>query len=142
MGSKAARLADPERLIEESRGPSLAPPVAEQLFRAMTLHEVSRNKYYSSFAQEGFRRVHRRYRVVRALQREADRLAGIPGSCCRVLTKAGVLQVQLESPTLQYRREVALLPYEWEWLGEQKGIRLLLAAANARGAGEMHRLVP
>jgi hypothetical protein len=114
---------------------------AEELFRAMVLHEVSRNKTFGSFASEGYRRVHRRYRIVRALQREAERLAGISGSWCHVLTKEGVLQVCLESPTLYYRREVGLLPYEWEWLGAQTGIRTLLAAAVAARVDRAEMLV-
>jgi hypothetical protein len=114
---------------------------AEKLFRAMVLQEVSRNKTFGSFGSEGFRRAHRRYRVVRALQREAERLAGISGSSCHVLTKEGVLQVCLESPTLYYRREVGLLPYEWEWLAAQTGIRALLAAAVAAGTDRAETLV-
>ena len=111
----------------------LSEAAAERLFRAMVLQEVSRNKTFGSFTSEGFRKVHRRYRIVRALEREAERLAVISGSSCHVLTREGVLQLCLESPTLYYRREVGLLPYEWEWLGAQTGIRTLLAAAVAAG---------
>lgn len=119
-----------------------APADAEGLFRALTLRQVSRNKYFASFTYAAFRRVHRRYRVVRALRAEAERLAGIPGSSCRVKQGGGVLQVRLESPRLQYWREVALLPYEWEWLEEQAGIRSLLAAAAAQGMDARIRLPP
>lgn len=115
---------------------------AAGLFRALTLRQVSRNKYFASFSYEGFMRVHRRFRVVRSLQVEAERLVEIPGSSCRVRQRAGVLQVRLESPRLQYRREVALLPYEWEWLEGQAGIRSLLAAAATQGADTMGRLLP
>jgi hypothetical protein len=115
---------------------------AAGLFRALTLRQVSRNKYFASFTYEGFMRVHRRFRVVRALQREAERLVEIPGSSCRVRQSDGVLQVRLESPRLLYRREVALLPYEWEWLEGQAGIRSLLAAAAAQGVDTVGRLLP
>jgi hypothetical protein len=121
--------------------PDPTPADAEGLFRALTLRQVSRNRYFASFTYAVYRRVHRRYRVVRALRAEAERLAGIPGSFCRVRSGAGVLQVRLESPRLQYRREVALLPYEWEWLAEQAGIQFLLAAA-AQGAESRDRLLP
>ena len=115
---------------------------AAGLFRALTLRQVSRNRYFASFAYDGFKRVHRRFRVVRALQAEAERLAEIPGSSCRVREREGVLQVRLESPRLQYRREVALLPYEWAWLEGQAGIRFLLAAAAGQGADTMGGLLP
>jgi hypothetical protein len=136
-----------ERLREAQTGAreaqtGMSPVSAEKLFRAMVLHKVSRNKDFNSFAYEGFRRVLRRYRVVRSLQREAERLAGLPGSSCRVRAGEGVLQVCLESPTLQYRREVVLLPYEWEWLGVQTGIRTLLAATGDSGAEGVDGVVP
>jgi hypothetical protein len=143
---------DPRRTAEGSAAPesggelpfagfSGSEPSAKDLFQAMILHRVSRNKYYSSFANSQFRRVYRRYRLCRALQREADRLAGVPGSGCWVQAKEGGLHVHLESPTLHYKREVALLPHEWEWLGEQTGIRSLLAAA-AQGKDGRAGLVP
>ena len=115
---------------------------AEGLFRALTLRQVSRNKYFASFTYAGYRYVHRRYRVVRSLQAEADRLAGVPGSSCSVQLDEGMLQLRMESPRLQYRREVALLPYEWEWLEEQAGIRFLLAAAATQGTDSVGRLLP
>jgi hypothetical protein len=122
--------------------PPPPPKEGEGLFRALTLRQLSRNKYFASFTSAAFRRVHRRYRVVRALRAEAERLAGIPGSSCRVKQGGGVLQVRLESPRLQYWREVELLPYEWEWLEEQAGIRSLLAAAAAQGMDARIALPP
>jgi len=125
----------------DRRGP-MSPAAAEKLFHLMVEHQVSRNKNTNSFAYEAFRRLHRRYRVVQSLQREAERLAGLPGSSCRVLPGDGVLQVCLESPTLQYRRQVALLPYEWEWLGAQTGIRTLLASTDHTSADGADGVAP
>lgn len=142
MNSTRALTRQSDGAVEFDRRGPMSPAAAEKLFHLMVAHQVSRNKNTNSFAYEAFRRLHRRYRVVQSLQREAERLAGLPGSSCRVLTGNGVLQVCLESPTLQYRRQVALLPYEWEWLGAQTGIRTLLASTGHASADGVDGVAP
>jgi len=104
------------------------------LFEALTSRRLSRNKYFASFERGWGRIVHRRYRVVRALKSEAERLAGIPDSFCRVRMAADGVQISLHSPRLQYRREAALLPHEWEWLNRQEEVRQLLQAPGGDAA--------
>jgi hypothetical protein len=100
------------------------------LFEALTSKRLSRNKYFASFGGGWSKSVHRRYQIVRALGGQAERLAGVPESYCRVHWAAGRFRLCLHSPRLSYRREVVLFPYEWEWLGRQAGIQRLLSATG------------
>ncbi len=98
------------------------------LFEALTSRRLSRNKYFASFERGWAKVVHRRYRIVRALKAEAERLAGIPDSFCRVLPATEGVQLSLHSPRMHYRRDVALYLHEWEWLNQQAEVRQLLCA--------------
>ena len=97
-----------------------------RLFETLTSNRLSRNKYFTKFASEWFQAVHRRYRIVASLKREAARLGAIPGSNCWVSDQGNGLLFHLQSPPLRYRRVVALQPYEWEWLFQQQEIQSLL----------------
>jgi hypothetical protein len=108
------------------------------LFEALTSKRLSRNKYFASFERGWAKVVHRRYRVVRALKMEAERLAGIPDSFCRVQPAAEGVHLSLHSPRMRYRRDVALFSHEWEWLNQQAEVRQLLcspAHVPARAVG-------
>jgi|SRR5690349_4567238 len=96
------------------------------LFEALTSKRLSRNKYFASFERGWAKVVHRRFRIVRALKVDAERLAGIPDSFCRVETAAEGVQFSLHSPRMRYRRDIVLLPHEWEWLHRQDGVQQLL----------------
>lgn len=99
------------------------------LFEALTSKRLSRNKYFASFERGWAKVVHRRFRIVRALKVDAERLAGIPDSFCCVQTAAEGVQFSLHSPRMQYRREVVLFPHEWEWLHRQAEVQQLLRTA-------------
>ena len=96
------------------------------LFEALTSKRLSRNKYFASFERGWAKVVHRRFRIVRALKVDAERLAGIPDSFCSVETAAEGVQFSLHSPRMRYRREIVLFPHEWEWLHRQDGVQQLL----------------
>ena len=98
------------------------------LFETLTSNKVSRNKHFAQFANGWFKAVHRRFRVVASLKKDAERLGSIPETNCWVSTNADGLLFHLQSPRLSYKRVVALQPYEWEWLGQQKAIQALLNA--------------
>jgi len=100
------------------------------LFEALTSKRLSRNKYFASFERGWAKVVHRRYRIVRALKVDAERLAGIPDSFCSVETAAEGVQFSLHSPRMRYRREVVLFAHEWEWLYCQAEVRQLLRTAT------------
>ena len=96
------------------------------LFNALTSKQISRNRHFATFSKGWSRLVHKRYRAVDALRNEADRLARIPGTSCWVSENEGKLYFHLQCPRLHYERVVALLGYEWEWLGQQSSIQALL----------------
>lgn len=100
------------------------------LFETLTSNQVSRNKYFTKFTNKWFKAVHRRYRTVVSLKREAGRLAAIPDSSCGISNEGegAVVQVvfTLESPRLGYTRTVTLETYEWEWLQQQQEVQSLL----------------
>ena len=99
------------------------------LFESLTSRRVSRNKFFAQFATQWFQSVHRRFRVVSSLQKDAQRLGGIPDTQCWISGEGESLVFHLQSPRLSYVRSVALRPYEWEWLGRQKEIQSLLSQA-------------
>lgn len=96
------------------------------LFQTLTSNKVSRNKYFTKFTGKWFRAVHKRYRVVASLKREAARLGAIPDSLCWISSNGDGLLFHLRSPRLMYAREVALQSYEWEWLHQQEEVQSLL----------------
>ena len=96
------------------------------LFETLTSNKLSRNKYFTKFTNEWFKAVHRRYRVVASLKKDAERLGAIPETNCWVSDDGDALLFHLQSPRLSYKRVVALQSYEWEWLGRQEAIRSLL----------------
>ena len=99
-----------------------------RLFESLTSNKLSRNKYFTQFGNEWFSVVHRRFRVVASLKKDAERLGGIPETNCWVSASAHGLLFHLQSPRLSYKRVVALQPHEWEWLMRQKAIQMLLSA--------------
>jgi hypothetical protein len=103
------------------------------LFESLTSKRLSRNKYFAQFSTDWFRAVHRRFRVVASLKKDAERLGGMPETCCWIEREGEGLLFHLQSPRLGYKRVVALQPYEWEWLARQEEIRTLLSA-DTRGA--------
>ncbi len=96
------------------------------LFRALTTERVSRNKFPDTFAEGWSRDVHRRFKTLRALKRDAERLAEIAGSVCWVSDGDEGLRIHLHCPSLLYSRVVAVYGYELEWLMAQRGVRALL----------------
>jgi hypothetical protein len=98
------------------------------LFETLTSNRLSRNKYFTQFTNDWYKAVHRRFRVVASLKKEAERLGGIPDTNCWVSASADGLLFHLQSPRLSYKRVVALQPYEWEWLVQQEAIQSLLSA--------------
>lgn len=104
-----------------------------RLFENLTANRLSRNRYFAQFGNEWFKAVHRRYRVVASLKKDAERLGRIPETNCWVSDSAHGLLFHLQSPRLRYTRVVALQPYEWEWLGQQTAIRDLLCANPEAG---------
>ena len=96
------------------------------LFETLTSNRLSRNKYFTKFTHDWFRAVHRRYRMVASLKTEAARLEAIPETLCWISNNGDGLLFHLQCPRLGYKRVVALQPYEWEWLIQQKEIRILL----------------
>lgn len=104
------------------------------LFQALTSQRLSRNKYFASFERGWARVMHRRFRIVRALKADAERLAGIPESYCRVETAAEGVRFSLYSPRMGYRRQAVLFHHEWEWLNRQVGVQHLLRAAGGAPA--------
>lgn len=112
------------------------------LFEALTSKRLSRNRYFASFERGWAKVVHRRYRIVRALKAEAERLAGIPDSFCRVVPAVEGVQFSLHSPRLRYRRDIALFPHEWEWLNQQAEVQQLLCAPAHVPALAVRHLVP
>lgn len=98
------------------------------LFESLTSQRLSRNKYFAEFAKDWFKAVHRRFRVVTSLKKDAARLGSIPETHCWISREGEGLLFHLQSPRLGYKRVVALQPYEWEWLGRQEEIRSLLSA--------------
>jgi hypothetical protein len=98
------------------------------LFQSLTSNRLSRNKYFTKFAAGWSRAVHRRFRVVASLKRDAERLGTVPDTNCWIRAEGDGLWFHLQSPRLSYKRVVALQPYEWEWLAQQEAIRALLNA--------------
>ena len=96
------------------------------LFETLTSNRLSRNKYFAKFATGWSKAVHRRYRVVVSLRKEAARLGAIPETSCWISVDGSAVLFHLQCPRLQYLRVVALQPYEWEWLGRQAEIKPLL----------------
>lgn len=103
------------------------------VFETLTSNRLSRNKYFAQFANRWFKAVHRRFRVVASLKKDAQRLGSIPDTNCWISGEGEGLVFHLQSPRLSYSRAVALRPYEWEWLGRQQEIQSLLSA-NPRNA--------
>lgn len=104
------------------------------LFETLTSNKLSRNKYFTKFTNEWFRAVHRRFRVVASLKKDAQRLGTIPETMCWISTDGDGLLFHLQSPRLSYTRVVALQPYEWEWLARQEEIRSLLSETGGNAA--------
>lgn len=104
------------------------------LFQALTSQRLSRNRYFASFERGWARAVHRRFRIVRALKADAERLAGIPDSYCRIETAPEGVQLSLYSPRMGYRRKAILFHHEWEWLNRQVEVQHLLRAAGGATA--------
>lgn len=101
------------------------------LFETLTSNRLSRNKHYAQFANSWFKAVHRRFRVVASLKKDAERLGCIPDTNCWISDNNGDgLLFHLQSPRLSYKRVVVLQPYEWEWLARQEEIRSLLSDAS------------
>ncbi len=97
-----------------------------RLFESLTSNRLSRNKYFSQFANDWFLAVHKRYRIVSSLKKEAGRLAPLNGSVCWISNNGDGPIFHLKSAPLRYSREVALQTYEWDWLAKQEEIRSLL----------------
>lgn len=102
------------------------------LFEALASQRVSRNRHFAEFAGGWFRAVHRRWRTMRAVRRDAERLAGVEDSTCEVSDHGEDLLVRLRSPRLAYSREVVVRPHEWEWLVRHEAVQVLLKAAPHR----------
>lgn len=100
------------------------------LFHALTSKRLSRNKYFAKFSDGWFRAVHKRYRTVASLKREAERLAAVPETNCWISRESDALLFHLQSPRLSYKRVVALQPHEWEWLIQHDEIQQLLRARS------------
>lgn len=100
------------------------------LFERLTSSLVSRNKYYTKFTNDGFRAVHRRYRVVSSLKKEAGKLAIDTNSVCWITSDGNDIVFHMESPQLFYKRAVALKHHEWEWLLQQQEVRQLLKESS------------
>jgi len=96
------------------------------LFETLTSNRASRNKFFSQFANDAFREIHKRYRIVSALKKEAARLNAVPESHCWVSSEGEEPVLHMESPRLFYKRSVGLKPHEWEWLLAQEEIQYLL----------------
>lgn len=100
------------------------------LFESLTSNRVSRNKYFTQFTDVWFKAVHKRYRIVISLKREAGRLGGLQGTRCWISEdddpQGFDLLFHLQSPRLSYTRSVALQSYEWDWLVQQDEVRALL----------------
>lgn len=105
-----------EELIEWSRN----------LFQALATEKISRNKQFAYFSSGRPKAILARFRTVRALRQEAQRLGAIPGTYCWVGNNGNGLDFHLECPKMRYKRVVALNGFEWEWLGGQEGIQRLL----------------
>jgi len=103
------------------------------LFNALTTKQVSRNKNFSLFTSGWRKQVFRRFRIVCALRREAERLGRIPGSRCWVDHNQDGLHFHLSCPSLKYRRIVPLNNHEWEWLGSQRCVQDLLTVDSLEG---------
>ena len=97
------------------------------LFNALTSQTISRNRHFAAFSSGGAKQVLRRFRTIRALIREADRLAPVPGTRCWVSRHHGGMTFHLECPPLQYRHAVDLYQHEWEWLGGHESVQALLS---------------
>ena len=103
------------------------------MFTALSTKQISRNKNFTLLASGWHRQVFRRFRIVCALQREAERLSEIPGSQCWVNHDKDGLHFHLSCPALQYQRVVPLHSHEWEWLGRQRGVQDLLTSESLEG---------
>jgi len=105
-----------------------------ELFLALSQAQVSRNKFPETFAQGWSREVHRRFKRVSSIKREAERLADVPGTACWVAPDGeDGLEFHLECPPLQYRRVIAVERHELEWLVAQSQIRTLLDIRSLEG---------
>ena len=97
-----------------------------QLFESLTSNRLSRNKYFSQFTNDWFNAVHKRFRIVASLKKEAGRLGSLAGTVCWISNNGEGPIFHLKSTPLKYSREVPLQNYEWDWLAEQEEIRSLL----------------
>ena len=104
-----------------------------RLFESLTSNRLSRNKYFGQFTNDWFNAVHKRYRIVASLKKEAERLGPLEGTACWISNNGDGTVFHLKSIPLQYSREVALQTYEWDWLAKQEEIRSLLQS-NPRDA--------
>ncbi len=98
------------------------------MFETLTSNRLSRNKYFAKFTNDWFRAVHKRFRIVVSLRKDAERLGAVPESNCWVSEDGDGLLFHLQSPRLSYKRVVPLQRYEWEWLVQQEEIQSLLTA--------------
>lgn len=101
-----------------------------EMFNALTSQQISRNKNFSAFSSRWSKQVLRRFRTIRALIREAERLAEVPGTTCWVGEDERGLVFNLDCPRMRYRRSVVLYGFEWEWLGQQSCVQALLSAKS------------
>lgn len=97
-----------------------------QMFQALTSKRLSRNKFFARFSEGWSKAIHKRYKIMSSLQREAERLGQVPETLCWVDNNEKGLLFTLESPRLSYKRVVPLEAYECEWLLEQKAIQAIL----------------
>ena len=104
-----------------------------RLFESLTSNRLSRNKYFSQFANDWFKAVHKRYRIVASLKKEAGRLGSLDGTVCWISNTGDGPIFHLESAPLQYSSEVALQTHEWDWLAKQEEIRALLQSNPREG---------
>ena len=51
-----------------------------RLFESLTSNRLSRNKYFSQFANDWFKAVHKRYLIVASLKKEAGRRGSLEGT--------------------------------------------------------------
>ena len=103
---------------------------SRSLFETLTSNQVSRNKHYTKFSNDGFRAIHRRFQVVSSLKREAGKLVTDPKSACWITSNGESPVFHMESPRLFYKRAVTLKHHEWEWLLQQQEVQKLLKASS------------
>lgn len=97
-----------------------------ELFQALVSREISRNKFPETFAHGWSKIVHHRLQTIRALERDANRMAALDGTICWVSSGEDGLRFHLKCPKLSYTRTMAVRGYELEWLMAQQGVGSLL----------------